>query len=228
MVLKNIDIYYGKTRWGINMPEYQEASIEVIVSTIYGDAYAYVYNLSVDGCERIPYEMQPYNNLVYYVAYGSNILEERFLNYIQGGICRYNGKKYSPCHNSHKPIKSIPYEIPYNIYFSKNSPSWNGSPVCFLDVSKKGFAYGKAYLITKEQLEEIQKQEGISWYGRMIELGTYEGFKCYTFTNSANLEHKNVELVSTIYLNVIKEGIRELYNLSDKEIDEYLLKNEID
>ena len=49
LVLKNIEIYYGKTRWGINMPEYQEDSIEVIVSTIDGDEY-------VDSIEIAAYE----------------------------------------------------------------------------------------------------------------------------------------------------------------------------
>jgi len=32
-------------------------------------------------------------SLVWYACYGSNILKERFLYYIEGGICRYNAPR---------------------------------------------------------------------------------------------------------------------------------------
>ena len=42
------------------------------VNTEFGEVYVYVYNKSIENMTQIPYEMQPYNDLIYYVAYGSN------------------------------------------------------------------------------------------------------------------------------------------------------------
>ena len=56
------------------------------IQTSFGETQIYIYNKTVDNKNIIPYEMQPYNNLIYYVSYGSNLLEERFLTYIKGGI----------------------------------------------------------------------------------------------------------------------------------------------
>lgn len=163
------------------------------------------------------------NNLVYYVSYGSNMLEERFLIYIKGGVCKFNGKNYDGCKNKNNPIDSKPIMIPYNMYFSKQSSSWNNSSICFLDYSKEGSAYGRAYLITKEQFKEIKKQEG-KWYEKEINLGFINGYEAITFTNERNLEHMNINSIGKEYLNVIKLGLKESFNLSNLEINDYIDK----
>lgn len=196
-----------------------------LISTSLGEAYVYIYNHSIENRTVIPYEMQPYNNLIYYVSYGSNMLEERFLCYIKGGKCRYNNRNYDGCKNKCFPIKSKSIIIPYNMYYSKSSSSWGNKPVSFLNYEIKGFAYARAYLITKEQFEEVQKQEGESWYGKQIELDLIDGFKSYTFTNKDNLIHKHYNSLSDGYKQVLKDGLKESFpNLSGDKIDRYLIK----
>ncbi len=193
-------------------------------NTLFGKVYIYVYNKTLNNMKKIPYEMQPYNKLMYYVAYGSNMLNERFMNYVKGGLCRFNGKYYNSCKNISEPLKSIKVNIPYDMYFSKSSSKWNESSVCFLDDSKSGFAYGKGYLITKEQFDDIQKQERIYWYGKIINLGEIDGFQAYTFTNNEILSHKGYESISKEYLKVLKLGLKETYNeLTDEEIEKYII-----
>ncbi len=190
----------------------------------------YVYNRPIQDQTLIPYEMQPYNKLVYYVSYGSNMLEERFLTYIKGGICRFNGTYYPGCINKCAPIKSVSIEIPYNMYFSKSSSSWDGSSVCFLDDSKPGFAYGRAYLVTQEQFEDIQVAEcggtvtNNSWYGKVINLNMIDGIPAKTFSNNKNLPHMPIETVKDKYLNVIIDGLKEAHHLNEGEINDYLKK----
>ena len=50
-------------------------------------ANVYVYNRKVKGLPEIPFDRQPYgkSDKVWYVAYGSNLLEERLEYYIKGG-----------------------------------------------------------------------------------------------------------------------------------------------
>ena len=54
---------------------------EIYINSI--KAYIYVYIGNIDNKCVIPYEMQPFNNLVYYVSYGSNMSYDRFLQYIR-------------------------------------------------------------------------------------------------------------------------------------------------
>ena len=99
----------------------------------YEDAYVYVYNQSVSDCELIPYEAQPYRNeYIWYVAYGSNMLYDRFEKYICGGYCQQNGKEYVPCDDDTMPTEWRMVDIPYNMYFSNyNMGSWENSAVSF-------------------------------------------------------------------------------------------------
>lgn len=213
-VMKKIDILENEGNLYLKKEE----------NTLFGKVYIYVYNKTLYNMKKIPYEMQPYKKLMYYVAYGSNMLNERFMNYIKGGLCRFNGKYYNSCKNISEPLKSIKVNIPYDMYFSKSSSKWNESSVCFLDDSKSGFAYGKGYLITKEQFDDIQKQEGIYWYGKIINLGEIDGFQAYTFANDKNLSHKGYESISKEYLKVLKLGLKETYNeLTDEEIEKYII-----
>ena len=191
------------------------------INTKYGEAYVYVYNKSIDELIVLPYDMQPYNELVYYVSYGSNMLEERFLSYIKGGKCRFNKMNYRGCDNKSLFLSSKSIVISYQMYYSKFSSSWGGA-VSFLG-KNKGKTYAKAYLITKEQFEQIKRQEG-SWYSHEIELESIDGFETKTFTSEVELEHKSFIYVNDNYKEVLRLGLKESFkNLSDKEIEEYLI-----
>ena len=149
-------------------------------------------------------------NLVWYVAYGSNILRERFLVYINGGSFRGSGKSYTGCTCKTPPIKDKPFTVPYELYFGNSSRSWGGKGVAFIDPNKESVTRGRAYLITLAQFEEIQKQEGSSpnWYGRTVQMGCDENKIPYrTFTSK--IRHPD-NAPSDEYLAVIEEGLQEL------------------
>ncbi len=196
-----------------------------LVPSSLGDVYVYIYNYPIKNKNIIPYEMQPYNKLIYYVSYGSNMLEERFLCYIKGGFCRYNNRYYYGCQNKCLPIKTKSIIIPYNMFYSKESSTWDNKPVSFLDYSKEGSAYAKAYLITEEQFKTVQEQEG-AWYDKKIELKSIDGFKVYTFTSSnEKLEHRHYTSLSDNYKKVLQNGLKQSFPLlSEEEINNYLMK----
>lgn len=161
------------------------------------------------------------DNLVWYVCYGSNLLEERFKTYIEGGLCKYNGRTYKGCNDKTLPKGSKPVMIPYDMYLGNNSSSWDGS-VSFLDITKKGKAYGRAYLVTKEQFEKLWSMEGkgSNWYNKKIDLDAIDGIPAFTFTNERILPFSSV---SYKYMYVLAMGLMETYpDMTNAETSRYL------
>ena len=186
------------------------------------DAYTYVYNHEVRQEDKIPFECQPWGKYVWYASYGSNLLSERFACYIQGGICRYNGVEYPPCKDKTLPLKALPIEIPYDMYCGNVSESWHGSGVSFLDISKPGRAYGRMYLITREQFEHVHTKESKSnnWYDRVVPLGRKDGILILTITNH---ERKPREPISNQYYSCLLEGLCETYpEIGEGEMCDYI------
>jgi len=187
------------------------------------NAYTYVYNKPVADRIKINYENQPWyqgigktinnSNLVWYACYGSNINKERFMRYIEG------------CSDKTPPRDERPYKFDNPIYFSNNSPSWDYKGVAFLNIYKSGKSYGKIYLITKEQFEEIKLQEGSNhnWYGKTVNLGFFDGIPVKAITKE---ERTSDVIPSPRYIDVIKKGIQDTYpQLILSDIDVYLMKS---
>ena len=172
------------------------------------------------------------NDYVWYLSYGSNIFEERFLKYITGGKFKNKDKVEFGSNDKSLPLKSIVKHLDYNIYFAKNSSAWGNGGVAFLDTSTKGKSICKMYLITKEQFLDVLAQEnGLDpsvdkiainfdyfkrneslrlsnkWYGKMIRLGSYEGSTIYSFTE--NKKTTDFFSPSIIYLETIVDGLIE-------------------
>ena len=92
--------------------------------------------------------------------------------------------------------------------------------VSFLDASKPGQALGVAYLMTREQLEELNFFEGRNWYNHWVYLEPIEDYPTVTFTNRELRPKKEPSLA---YRNVLFDGIKENYpSLSDREIVQYI------
>ena len=159
---------------------------------------------------------------VWYACYGSNILRERFMLYIQGGFCKFNERNYIPCNDTSAPLDSKTINIPYKLYFGNSSGSWQGGGVAFLEPERNDntTTLGRMYLITEDQFKEINTQEGPGWYDLIINLGTLNGVPIKTFTHS-RMFTSNLPVQK--YLKVIEDGISETYpNLSKDEISNYL------
>ena len=168
------------------------------------------------------------NKYVWYVSYGSNMLQERFMCDIAGGS--YRGSAYhEPCSNPAAPKAVRTYEIPHDMYFGNTSFSWGGKGVSFIDITKPGKAKGVAYLITLEQFEHVAREENggtapgmaTNWYNTVVHLGTLDGIEVLTITNN---ECRPTNAPGEAYLETLAGGLRENYpEMSETEIQEYLM-----
>ncbi|MDR2101675.1 MAG: hypothetical protein LBP43_03815 [Treponema sp.] len=150
--------------------------------------------------------------LVWYVCYGSNLLEERFRCYITGETFRVNGVKYRGCTDKTPPRDKRAAILPCELYFAKKSSSWDGGGVAFLDKDKPSVVLGKMYLISEEQFREIHEQEG-PWYKALLNFGEHGGYPVKSFTSEKRCAENPP---SEKYRRVITAGMREM--LEDKGI----------
>lgn len=169
------------------------------------------------------------DDYVWYVTYGSNMLLERFLYYIQGVSSadnKFNGRAYPKCSDCSPPIAEKSVILPYQMFYSQSSNSWGGSAVCFLDVNNPGIAYCRAYLIKRVQLEHVHEREGKGWYPKQVPItGVKEldGYPAYTITNLDLKDRKSYDCVLEGYRKVLFKGMKESFpSLSVEEIEDYL------
>lgn len=99
-------------------------------------------------------------DLVWYVAYGSNLSNERFLCYIRGGTPEGSDKAFEGCRDTTLPRDVKPEILDRELYFAENSKGWQGMGVSFIrnESSNTSKTYVIKYLITREQLEDLAKQ----------------------------------------------------------------------
>lgn len=162
------------------------------------------------------------NSHYWYLSYGSNLYDERFKYYIKGGFCPFNNRSYFGCTDKTWPLQNKSKIIHYQMYFAKNSSSWGGGGVCFINPipDPNIYTYCRMYLVTKEQYEQIWNQEGKSWYNKKIVIGQENGIDIVTFTNSENLL---VTKPHQSYLDIVIQGLKQTFpSLSYSEILNYL------
>lgn len=199
---------------------------EIVTDSEGKTTFAFIY-LYLGDCSSLKKIASWNNEYVWYVSYGSNMLRERFMCYIEGGS--FEGSRYrQPCEDTTPPVAVKTVEIPYDMYFGNESGSWENGGVSFIDTSKEGNALGVAYLITKKQFSHVAKEEnggrfpksGYRWYEDIIDIGTMDGFKVKTITNN-NLRDYNDPCSK--YKNILCRGILQNWpNMSDDEINDYL------
>ena len=187
-------------------------------------AFVYIYLRDCSDLKRISAWNEDY---VWYVSYGSNMLKERFMCYIEGGSYKGSTPRQA-CEDITPPIAVKAIEIPYDIYFGNRSRSWDNGGVSFLDVIKEGHSLGVGYLITENQFNHVAAEEngGIpphesnGWYTDIIDLGMMNGFEVKTITNRTPRPHNNP---SNSYFFTLMDGIRENWpDMSDEEIRNYI------
>ncbi len=161
---------------------------------------------------------------VWYVGYGSNLCEERFLCYIRGGRFKLGGGLSEGCEDKTPPPANDSIEIPFPIYFAKNADKWDKGGVAFIDshVENNGRTFGRMWKVTIEQFECVRDQEGRTWYDKKVKLGRHkDGSMIVTATNGTRLSETRP---SASYLKTITLGLRETFRLSDDRVLSYLLK----
>ena len=171
-------------------------------------------------------------NYVWYFAYGSNIMKERFLCYITGDPFKWrSGDRRVRCTNQNPPQDSREHKIKYKLYFANIAKSWEGGGVAFISPKETSEheILGRIWKITKEQFKEIWKQEGQGeeWYPNQIELGHIEEIPIWTITS---FKEKDITTPSKKYMKTIMCGLEETYKGknegTESEICNYLSKKE--
>jgi hypothetical protein len=186
---------------------------------------------------------------VWYACYGSNLAEDRFKCYLQGGTYPGNQKQYAGAAYKAPPTHSQQYQINHALYFSKEAPIWGGGGVCFIKTKaqKSSHTLARIYRITRGQFADLHAQEcnktqaasidyaqlikqgyldtfKDKWYGRILYLESREGEPVLTFTHVENLEKYNAP--APAYLQSLIAGLRQCHSLSDKALCQYLLQQE--
>lgn len=182
---------------------------------------------------------------VWYVSYGSNLSESRFLCYIEGGTPEGSQKAERGCVNQTPPKKTEKAALPYPLYFMREKSKWGKGGVAFIGhkKNKNTSTFARKYLITDEQFREVVEQENnidslrlhlpdiisqgymdvtTGWYGRVLYLGKADGAPMFTFTSSTPMGLYEFTLPPPTYLSMISRGLKEV-GLAEEEIVEYFL-----
>lgn len=190
---------------------------------------------------------EPEPEYVWYASYGSNMSRDRFMVYLEGGSPPGSARAYSGCRDKTPPVADMPVRFPHRMFFAQTSPVWGGA-VSFLgheEVPEDEGAYGRAYLVTKEQFDDIVAQEnggeagdrfvpvnravkarkltvGPGWYETIRVAGEEGGYPIVTFTGRQDEDKARLNAPTLPYMEMIAAGLREAHGLSDPEIAEYL------
>lgn len=186
--------------------------------------------------------------LVWYAAFGSNLLEARFLAYLRGGAVPRSGKPQHGARDGSDPLDNRPYRIGRALGFGYTADRWEGQGVAFVDPAPVDPppTLGRAWLITVEQLSDVWAQEnsrtvgpdldldrlvsegsadlGDGWYRRLDYLGQLDGSPVATITCDVA---PPLNPAGPAYLSVLRDGLMEVWDLSAKEAADYLAERNI-
>lgn len=97
-------------------------------------------------------------NLVWYVAYGSNLERGRFDCYLEGGVPAGGARDYAGCTDPSAPMEDVAVELPGRLVFAGRSTVWGGGMAVY-DRTGSGQVAGRAYLLTCDQVGDVVAQE---------------------------------------------------------------------
>jgi len=183
------------------------------------------------------------SDLVWYVAYGSNLSAGRFHCYLRGGRPPGAALTHPGARDRTLPRASKAVWIPGGVYFATESQVWGGGRALY-DPGVPGPAAARAYLITSQQFSDVAAQEmyrepgadldlsgvvtagraqtGPGRYETLICAGQDDGAPLVTFT--APWDMGDVPLVSPSagYLRMLGQGLREAHGWDPRQTAGYL------
>jgi len=188
---------------------------------------------------------------VWYASYGSNLKRSRFMCYIQGGVPEGWMESNDGSRDKNPPLDSRPKSLNVDLYFAGRSSVWGGGGVAFIRTgTKHSVTLGRMYLITDEQFNDVVMQEnsravdgsrfvpafddlvrtpesilpGNPWYGKLLNIGTEEGYPILTFTTARTDILPNPNAPSEQYLKTIASGVKQTYpEMTEEKISDYLM-----
>lgn len=166
-------------------------------------------------------------DLVWYVAYGSNLCAARLACYLDGGTPVGGRRATIGARDPSPPRDWRRVSLPHPLWFGGPSRTWRGGPA-FLDVDRAGGAVGRAWLISREQFADVLAQEngrppgtvdldephlragGVALhgapYGRVVALPVLDDRPCVTVTY---VERPAGRAPDPAYLDLVHAGLVE-------------------
>jgi hypothetical protein len=117
-----------------------------------------------------PMHIPATHDLVWYVAYGSNLSRERFRAYLEGGRPVGSRRHYPGGRDASQPRESRVLRLAGRLGFAGTSAVWGGG-LAFLDPDGDGEVVARAYLVTFGQFSDVVAQEAHRDGGRDLERG---------------------------------------------------------
>ena len=185
-------------------------------------------------------------DLIWYVAYGSNLGTDRFRCYLKGGRPDGGTRTYTGCRDQSDPTGTFSLEISGALVFAGASGVWGGG-MAFFDPEGTGSVACRAYLVTAEQFADVAAQEmrlepggafaqalagvlpelgelhrmGPGRYETVVRVDTRDGVPLLTVTNH-DIQGLTLAAPSTPYLRSIAKGLREAHGWDYARIASYL------
>lgn len=193
--------------------------------------------------------MNTNNGLVWYVSYGSNMAQERFLCYVQGGRPSGAQRTYTGCRDATAPQDSCAWQLPGQVVFAGTFYAWDpngaGAALFFPDPGHRSVA--RAWLVTKEQFADVVAAEnghapgsfddvvnpvlagrddaaaiGSGPYGRMVACGQRAGVPAWTFTTNTSFEDVELNAPPQAYVDMLVSGLVQTTGWADERARAYL------
>lgn len=181
------------------------------------------------------------DDLVWYVAYASNLSAKRLRCYLQGGRPPGSRRTYEGGRDPSPPTRDVALVLPGRLVFAGRSTVWGGA-MAFYDATAEGEILARGYLVTFGQLSDLVSQEARqpvgrdlapgqasvrSWptpsrvYESLMHLGERDGSPMFCLTSQRLLEPAPP---SAAYLRVILAGLREVFGWTSSQSADYLLE----
>jgi hypothetical protein len=154
-------------------------------------------------------------DLVWYVAYGSNLGRDRLQEYLDRGP------------DPRPPQDDRPLSVGHPLWFTGESVVWTGGRAYLDHVEHPGVTtLARAWLLTAEQWADLHTQESGpdgDRYPTLLDLGTLDGAPLRTFTGPTPFDVAACTRPAPAYLQRIAVGLREAHGLTPSEVADYLL-----
>lgn len=168
------------------------------------------------------------DDLLWYVSYGSNLSAARFGCYLHGGTPDGGRRRMVGCRDGRPARAWRAVEVEHALHFGGPSPTWGGGPA-FLDTTRSGRVLARAWLIARQQFDDLVAQEnhldvgtvtvdddvlangGVAIaggsYGRLVRLPDIEAVPAVTFTY---LQRPAPRAPAPAYLALLRRGLAEI------------------
>lgn len=187
------------------------------------------------------YQDEDGSQLVWYAAYGSNLLASRLAHYLEGGRAPGASRDHRGARDGSPPRTTRPTTLDHELYFAGTSRLFGGG-IAFIDPTRSGTTHARCYLITHDQFEDLVAQEngrdttaidlsamavgnahalGEGRYETIVHCGEVDAIPAFTFTSApGRREHSSAP--SESYLSLIVAGLEETHRLGDRGTVDYL------